>query len=101
MKIQSICEAIKSKKIVKFNYEGHERVVEPHAYGIHKDTGNEVLCAYQVGGYSSSGKSPYWRLYDVSKMTNISITGEHFDHLRPGYKMNDSRMSIIFCQIEI
>jgi hypothetical protein len=99
--IQLICEAISSKKVIKFNYDGHERVVEPHAYGVHKDSGNEVLCAYQIGGYSSSGKSPYWRLYDVSKMIDILVTEEYFDQPRPGYKMNDSRMSIIFCQIEI
>ncbi|MDH7554073.1 MAG: hypothetical protein QHH74_10475 [Spirochaetota bacterium] len=94
-----LCEAIKSKKIIRFYYEGYERIVEPHAYGIHKDTENEVLRAYQIGGYSSSGKIPVWRLYVVSKMINIIITDDSFEHPRPDYKMNDSMMSKIFCQI--
>jgi hypothetical protein len=51
-----ICEAISSKKVIKFNYEGQERIVEPYTYGVHKDTNNEVLSAYQIGGFSSSGK---------------------------------------------
>ncbi len=96
---QIICEAIKNKSVIKFYYEGHLRIVEPHAYGIHKDTSNEVLCAYQIGGYSSSNKAPFWRLYDVSKMTDIEITSDKCDNPRPGYKTNDSRMSIIFCQV--
>lgn len=53
-----ICEAIRLRKIIKFYYDGYERIVEPHTYGIHKDTGNEVLSAYQIGRYSSSLKPP-------------------------------------------
>lgn len=94
-----ICKAIKSKRIIKFNYEGFERIVEPHTYGIHKDTGNKVLSAYQIGGYSSSGKIPYWRLYLVDKITDLEITNEIFTEPRPGYHHGDSRMSIIFCEI--
>lgn len=80
---------------------GMRGVVEPYAYGIHKDTGNEVLRAFQIGGYSFSGKNYDWRLYTVSKMTNILITGEFFEQPRLDYKMNDSQMSQIFCQIEL
>ncbi|MEM5871894.1 MAG: hypothetical protein QW051_03405 [Candidatus Aenigmatarchaeota archaeon] len=94
-----ICEAIKSKRIIKFNYDGFERVVEPHTCGIHKATGNVVLSAYQVGGYSSSEKIPYWRLYVVDKITDLEITNEIFIEPRPGYRRGDSRMSIIYCEI--
>ncbi|MEO0300282.1 MAG: hypothetical protein ABIM58_05845 [candidate division WOR-3 bacterium] len=94
-----ICKAIKSKRIIKFNYEGFERIVEPHTYGIHKDTGNKVLSAYQIGGYSSSGKIPSWRLYLVDKITNLKITDKIFTEPRPGYRRGDSRMSLIFCEI--
>jgi len=96
---QLICEAIKSKRVLKFIYEGFERIVEPHTYGVHKDTGNEVLSAYQIGGYSSSGKIPYWRLYVVSKISDLQITNDTFSQPRPGYKKGDSRMSKIFCEI--
>ena len=94
-----ICEAIKNKNVIEFSYNGHKRVVEPHCYGMHKNTNNEVLCAYQISGYSSSGKGHPWRLYTISGMSKIVISGEKFNKPRNGYKKNDSRMLRIFCQI--
>jgi hypothetical protein len=96
---QLLCEAIKQKRIVTFYYKGLFRIVEPYTYGVHKDTGNEVLSAYQIGGHSSSGKSPYWRLFIVPQMSNINLTGDSFFKMRNGYEMNDSRMSTIYCQV--
>jgi hypothetical protein len=60
---KQIYAAIKERQLIWFYYEELQRIVRPYAYGIHKDTGNEVLRAYQVGGYSSSGNIPGWRLY--------------------------------------
>ncbi|MCK4668452.1 hypothetical protein KAU33_16990 [Candidatus Dependentiae bacterium] len=97
--MSEICEAIKSRKVIGFFYEGHKRIVEPHCYGVHKDTGNEVLCAYQIEGYSLSGSKPPWRLYIISKMSRIVIINNNFEKPRTGYKKNDSRMSTIFCQL--
>lgn len=94
-----ICEAIRTKRIIKFIYEGYERIVEPHTYGVHKDTGNEVLSAYQVGEFSSSGIIPNWRLYIVSKISSLEMTDRHFSESRPGYRREDTRMSIIFCEV--
>ena len=94
-----ICEAIENKKVIEFTYDEHERIVEPHCYGIHKDTGSEVVCAYQIAGYSLSGEKPPWRLYIVPDMSSIVITENHFDNPRHGYKKDDSRMSRIFCQL--
>lgn len=96
---KDICEAIGNKSIIEFFYKGYKRVVEPHCYGIHKSTNNEALYAYQVGGYSSSGKKPPWRLYIISEMSEIVVTDKLFENPRLGYKINDSRMSMIFCQI--
>ena len=96
---QKICNAIMERRLIRFYYEGHLRIVQPHAYGIHKNTKNEVLRAYQVGGYSSSGNIPGWRLYLVRKISNIEITDETFENPALGYRKNDSAMSHIFCQI--
>jgi len=96
---QQICNAIRERRLIRFYYDGYERFVQPHAYGIHKDTGNEVLRAYQVGGDSSSGDIPDWRLYIVNKISNVEVIDEVFENTAPGYKRNDSSMSYIFCQI--
>jgi len=97
--MNKICEAIENKKVIEFTYENHKRIVEPHCYGIHKDTNSEVLRAYPIGGYTSSGENPPWRLYIVSKMSGIVVTDKQFRNTRLGYKRNDSKMSRIFCQL--
>jgi len=94
-----ICEAIENKKVIEFFYKGYKCIGEPHCYGIHKYTSNEVLSAYQVGGYSFSGNASSWKLYIIPEMSGIVITDNQFESLRPGYKRNDSRMSRIFCQL--
>jgi len=94
-----ICNAIAKKNIIEFYYKGGIRRVEPHCYGIHKDTGNEVLRGFQIDGYSESKKIPYWRLYIVSEMSGLRITDDLFLSPRPEYNPNDSHMSTIFCNI--
>lgn len=94
-----ICNAIENKNVIEFFYKGHKRIVEPHCYGTHKNTNNEIFRAYQVGGYSLSGSVPDWRLYIVSEMSGLIITDIQFENPRHGYKKNDSEMSKIFCQL--
>lgn len=96
---QLICDAINERKVIEFDYDEHKRIVQPHAYGIHKDTRNEVLRAFQIRGYSSSGNVPDWRLYILSKISNIKVLNEIFETPAPKYRKNDSAMSHIYCQI--
>ena len=70
----TICQAIGTRAVIEFSYGGGHRVVEPHTHGI-STAGNEVLRGYQVSGYSSSQSSPFWRLFDVSR-----IHRTHRDH---------------------
>lgn len=93
-----ICEAIKSRKIISFIYEGGGRYVEPYCYGILKN-GNEALRGYQIKGYSSSGKIFGWKLFHISKMKGIKIENEKFTEIRPRYNPNDSAMHKIFCNV--
>jgi len=85
-------------EILSFTYKNNPRVVEPHAYGKGSD-GNDLLRAYQVGGYSSSGRLPKWRLFEVSEIHNLSTTGEKFNGARPGYRRNDQIIDLIYAQL--
>ena len=93
-----IKNSVKTKTILEFNYDGHHRVVEPHAHGI-STAGNEVLRCYQIKGGSVSGTVPGWHLMKISKMVNLSITDSHFDSPRPGYKKGDKGMTTIYAEI--
>uniref|UniRef100_A0A6M3XH10 Uncharacterized protein n=1 Tax=viral metagenome TaxID=1070528 RepID=A0A6M3XH10_9ZZZZ len=96
--IQQACSAISGRNVVKFNYEGYTRVVEPHLLG-EKTSGSIALSAWQVEGYSESGSYPPWRNYTLDKITGFAHTGETFIGSRPGYNPNDKTMLRIICRI--
>lgn len=97
---RTIINAINNMEILSFIYKGkgNPRVVEPHTYGMGSD-GDDLLRAYQVGGYSSSGRLPKWRLFEVNKIDNLSSTGEKFNGARPNYRRDDQVMVRIYAQL--
>lgn len=53
----TICDAIRNRRILRFSYDGHPRIVEPHAYGLSRERAEVIRC-YQTGGTSYSDKLP-------------------------------------------
>lgn len=94
---KTICSAIADRTILQFIYDGQTRIVEPFTLGVHKDTGNLVLSAYRVGGYSKSQNDPPWRLYIVESISGLSLISGKAQSYRSGYNPGDSRMSKIIC----
>ena len=95
----TICEAIQKRKIIKFDYKGFERIVEPYAFGIDKN-GNYKLRAYQIDGFSESGKTEGWKLFSVENITNISLLDETFEATREGYNpYGDRQIPNIICKV--
>ena len=80
-KEQTIIDAIDAKKMLKFDYHDHQRIVEPHVYGI-KDS-KKSLQAYQTGGTSSSGGIPEWRRMFLDEISDLEILKESFPGKRP------------------
>ena len=95
---QMIIQAIRDRELVTFFYDGYPRTVEPHAYG-ESSKGEELHRAYQVAGGSSSGRVQSWRLFKVDQINGIHQDGECFSGPRPGYKLNDSALDIIYAQL--
>ena len=62
-----LVQAINNKQIISFDYDGYPRIVEPHTFGSHKDTGNDVVRGFQTGGGSKAGGIPAWRLFSPLK----------------------------------
>lgn len=94
---QKIISAIKNRNVITFYYEGAPRIVEPHCYGI-TTANNEGLRAFQIGGYSSSGKWG-WKMYDLSKADDIVVMEEQYEGPRPGYQRGDKGMSKIYAEL--
>lgn len=93
-----LCLPITKRHLVSFTYDGHERVAVPAAYGC-STAGNDVLRAYQTGGTSSTRVPPFWSLFDVDKITDLSILEEEFSADPPDYHRDDKNMSMIYCQL--
>lgn len=95
---QRICDAIKARNVICFQYKGGIRTVEPYCYGI-STANNEILRGYQIGGHSGSGESLDWKRFTVNKISNLIITKGIFDGKRPKYNPNDKAMVTIFCNV--
>jgi len=94
----TICSAIDSRSVISFYYNGGQRIAEPFCHGSGK-RGQELLRAFQIGGYSESGNPVQWKLFRVGQMTDIIETGQRFDGYRPEYTPYDSAMRTIHCAV--
>lgn len=95
---EEICKAIRDRKLLSIYYEGEYRRVEPHCYGT-GSKGQELLRAYQVEGYSLSGEVIHWKLFDVRKISTISVLVESFPGARADYNPNDPAISNVYCEL--
>src|SRR5688572_30962895 len=94
-----ICDAIRARRLIRFVYDGYERVAEPHAYGI-STANHEVVSGYLVGGWSASEGAPGWRKYLVHQMHDIHALAETFPGPRGGYNPEDRQLRQVFCRLE-
>lgn len=94
----NIKNAIQTKCLLSFVYDGFQRVVEPHTYGI--DTkGHSALRAYQVRGGSESGEYIGWKLFHVDQMHQVTVVTQHFSGPRPKYTRGDKAFRVIHAQL--
>ncbi len=97
-KNKTILSAIKNKEVLRFTYNGKERIVEPQTYGI-SIAGHEVLRAFQKGGGSRSGQTKIAKLFDVEKISSLEKTGEKFSRALPEHNPQDSAMAEVFASL--
>ena len=95
---RTILSAIKSKQVLRFKYNGKERIVEPQTYGI-SIAGREVLRARQVSGESGSGQLRMAKLFDLEKISNLRKAGTAFAGALPAHYPKDSAMVEVFATL--
>lgn len=93
-----ICEAINTRSELRVSYDGGYRIIEPHRMGLGKNGDTKLRC-FQTSGFSKSGKSFDWKLFNVRKMLNVSLTGEHFLTPRPNYTTADRAINRVICEL--
>lgn len=95
-----ICDAIRSRHLLRFVYDGYERIVEPHSHGINT-ANHEVMSGWLVGGWTKTDAEPGWRNYLVRDMHDVHVLAESFSGPRPGFNPHTPRIRQIFCQLEV
>jgi len=55
--------------------------------------------AFQISGFSRSRNPKGWKLFSLSKISNLKISDETFQGNRRDYNRNDPAMSRIFCRV--
>jgi predicted DNA-binding transcriptional regulator YafY len=90
---QLILESIRTRRRLRFLYNGRVRIVEPQCYGM-GTKGTELLRVHQLQG--GDQREP---LFDVSKIKDLVMLDETFTKPGPNYKKGDSAMKTIFAQL--
>jgi hypothetical protein len=77
-------DAIERLCIVRFIYQNRERIVEPHILGVKND--RVALLSWQIGGSSSRGSLPDWRLFYLDTLSDVMIMEATFtgSRITPG-----------------
>jgi hypothetical protein len=94
-----VCDAIRARRLLRFIYEGYERLLEPHLYGINTQN-HEMLSGYLVGGWSATETEPGWRNYLVREMYDLQALAESFAGPRAGFNPGSERFRQVFCRLE-
>lgn len=93
-----ICEAIRTHRLLEFEYHGKLRIVAPYCHGT-STRGTEVVRAIQVRGESASGALGIGKLWAVADMVAARIIDVPFVPNDPNYNPNDSAMKEIHCRV--
>lgn len=94
----TIIEAIKQRRVLHVFYDGYNRSVEPHTYGINS-AGHEAVSCYQVGGGSASGNSEGWKMLLISKLDRASLTNDTFTPRTSPSPWADKPMRQVYAQV--
>ncbi|WP_089083287.1 hypothetical protein [Aquitalea magnusonii] len=95
--LDKIIAAINDRKVISLNYDGLDRLIEPHAVGV-SSAGNVALLCFQIAGdHTTAGHD--WNLFTLSKITNLDVTDSNFESPQPGYKRGDRGMTKIYAEL--
>ena len=93
-----ITRAIASRTVIAFTYHGTPRTVQPHRLGRSKASPHKTLLrAYELTKNGSPSNT--WKLYDLSKISNLTLTPTTFLQNAPGYTPTDKALSTLLAEL--
>jgi hypothetical protein len=98
LQLRPVCAAIRTLSVLEFEYRGLHRVVAPYCHGT-STRGAEVLRAVQLGGDSRAAGLGFGKLWLLSEMKAVRMTGDRFVPDDPDYNPDDSAFARIHCRV--
>ena len=110
--IDILITAIKGGNLIRFEYKGQIRIVEPYLIGElfskfqnHMEEGKFALRAWFVSGNSNrpidKKQGDRWRIYELNKMIEIEILTETNKIVRPFYNPDDKDFKRINFRVNV
>jgi len=96
--VMSIITAIRNRQLLGFRYDGRQRVVEPHIYGVNFKA-HAVLSAFQLRGGSASGERVGWKMFLIDGMEDVRMLPDAFPGPRADYNPEDPSFSAVYAQL--
>lgn len=91
-----VCDAIKRRCLIQFEYNSLARTVEPYAHGFNAAR-KEVVRGFQVAGESRSDEALGWRFFIVADMSNLTVLPQNFRGVREGRATVTKELIVIHC----
>lgn len=98
MNTSVIRTAIANRNLLEFTYHGYQRIAEPHVYGI-KDGRRQIL-VYQIGGLTSTGRVPDWRLIGLEEISGLRVKRETFAGPREDKSLDNDDWDTIIAAVK-
>lgn len=95
-RLELLRQALAHKQVIRFTYDGLERLVEPHAFGVTAGL-KLMLRGYQTGGESNTGLG--WKLFDLGRAEDLELIEVNFITPRNGYRTGDGAMAMILDEL--
>jgi hypothetical protein len=90
----TICKAIRERRVLTFAYKGGVRTVEPYIFG-YDDHDVLALSAVQTSGGSGLG----FRTFHVDSLSSVAVTEARFFGAHRNYNRHDPYFARIICQV--
>jgi hypothetical protein len=95
-----VCDAIRRRVLLAFDYDDRSRVVAPYCHGL-TSAGRQAMRAVQVLGTSHSGHIQTGKLWSIDKLRQLRATDEPFLPSDPHYNPDDKAFIEIHCRVAV
>jgi hypothetical protein len=91
--------AIANKRMIRFTYEGAERIAEPHDYGV-RDGAAKVLAFQRRKAGRTDRNVRGWRWLELPKIENCSVLEATFSGTREAADQDHHHWDVLYARVD-